>query len=424
MSEETALAPVDGAAGLDLTEYEGRGCNILSPTLRMDTAAPYLRLRAVEVRLDPDHERGDCYAAPGSRWTMDTRTKRRMPEMLAPAKTGLLKIASAAGLVLDPQNSRRINPAACERCLEMAKVTGQALRCGDCPAQYDTAYQHIGAVRTESGWQVLKTSYEWCLDAQRRKITAEAHKRASNAEKKGQSFDVDAHVERRLNEVTAERFGLAETKSLLRLIRAICHVRHSYPREYMARPFVVVRSELAPDYSDPAMRKALAQKALASGAELFGAGSERSPLATVREIRAESHVVEKLASEPDFSDEGKAEELPAEPDDEQPEEQDEPSSDNDDDSGQPDDANPFADEAPDGGDEPEEPEIDEKRATAEQLSEYAQRHGIAETVREHIIQGAGEAALKQGTQKRRSFIFREMRAWVERQGEAKRGKAK
>lgn len=417
MGKETALAPVDGATELDLTEHEGRGCNILSPTLRMDTAAPYLRLRAVEVRLDPDHERGDCYPAPGSRWTMDSRTKRRVPEMLAPAKTGLLKIAAAAGLVLDTQNSRRINPAACERCLEMAKASGQALRCGDCPAQYDTAYQHIGAVRTESGWQVLKTSYEWCLDAQRRKITAEAHKRASNAEKKGQSFDVDAHVERRLNEVTAERFGLAETKSLLRLIRAICHVRHSYPREYMARPFVVVRSELAPDYSDPAMRKALADKAVASGAELFGPARQDTPAVTVRETVPDARTIEQLAGEPDFSDEAKAEELPAEPDDEEPEEQDEPSSDNDGDSGQPDDANPFADE------EAEEPEIDEKRVTAEQLSQYAQHHGIPETVRQHIIQGAGEAALKQGTQKRRTFIFREMRAWVERQGEAKGAKA-
>lgn len=316
MSKETALAPVTGATGLDLTEYEGRGCNILSPTLRLPTAAPYLQLRAVEVRLDPDHESGDCYPAPGSRWTMDSRTKRRVPEMLAPAKTGLLKIAGAAGLVLDTQNSRRIKPAACERCLDMAKATGTAVRCGDCPAQYDTAYQHIGAVRTDAGWQVLKASYEWCLDAQRRKIVAEARKRASNAEKKGQSFDADAHVERRLNEIIAERFGLAESKSLLRLIRAICHVRHSYPREYMARPFVVVRSELAPDFSDPAMRQALAKKALASGAELFGAAAERSPVATVREIGEESDVVDKLAAEPDFSDESKAEELPAESDDE------------------------------------------------------------------------------------------------------------
>jgi hypothetical protein len=51
--------------GLDLSSYDSQAYNILSPVLRLDTAAPYLRFRAVEVRLDPDANRGDCYAAPG-----------------------------------------------------------------------------------------------------------------------------------------------------------------------------------------------------------------------------------------------------------------------------------------------------------------------------------------------------------------------
>jgi len=306
-----------GENGLDLSSYDSQAYNILSPVLRLDTAAPYLRFRAVEVRLDPDANRGDCYAAPGTKWTRDRRTGELLPTHVAPAKPGLLKIASATGLVIDPHNSRRIKPDACERCIDMARATGQAVRCGDCPSRYDVAYQHIGAVRADTGWRIVKASYEWNLDAQRRKIVREAKKRVAKAQEEGKSFDLEGYVEDRLDQVITERYGLAETKSLLRLVRAICHLRQAYLREEMARPFVVVRTELAPDFADPAVRHALAEKALASGAEIFAPAHEEAPAVTLRAAAVDAQVVEQLASEPDFTDaEAKAEEATAPVDDE------------------------------------------------------------------------------------------------------------
>jgi len=298
----TQLSPVpvgDGQeCGLDLSGYDPQAYNILSPVLRFDTAAPYLRFRAVEVRLDPDVRRGDCYAAPGTKWTKDRRTGELLPVLVAPSKPGLLKIASAAGLIIDPRNSHRITPDACERCIEMAQATQQAARCGDCPSRFDTAYQYIGAVRTDTGWRIVKASYEWNLDAQRRKLVREAKKRLAKAQEEGRPFDVEEHVEDRLDQIIAERYGLAETKALLRLVRAICHLRQAYTREEMARPFVVVRTELAPDFADPEVRRALADRALASGAEIFGpAEDDRPPLHV-----APAEVVDELASAPDFTD--------------------------------------------------------------------------------------------------------------------------
>lgn len=323
----TTLAPAqrrmaDGqepeeAKGLDLSGYDPQAYNILSPTLRMDTAAPYLRFRAVEVRLDPGVNRGDCYAAPGTKWTKDRRTSELLPTHVAPSKPGLLKIASAAGLVIDPHNSCRIKPDACERCIDMARATGIAVRCGDCPSRYDVAYQHIGAVRSDTGWRIVKASYEWNLDAQRRKIIREAKKRLAKAQEEGKSFDLESHIEDRLDQVITERYGLAETKSLLRLVRAICHLRQAYLREEMARPFVVVRTELAPDFADPAVRQALAQKALTSGMEIFGPAHDNAPASTRLAEDVDAHVVDQLASEPDFTDAAaRAEEITAAVDDE------------------------------------------------------------------------------------------------------------
>jgi hypothetical protein len=293
----TALASADnGPACLDLSGYDPQAYNILSPVLRLDTAAPYLRFRAIEVRLSPDIGRGDCYAAPGTKWGRDHGVS--VPLLVAPAKPGLLKIASAAGLVIDPRNSHRITPDACERCIEMAQATRQAVRCGDCASRFDTAYQYIGAVRTDTGWRIVKASYEWNLDAQRRKLAREARKRAAKAQEEGKPFDPEEYIDDRLDQIISERYGLAETKALLRLVRAICHLRQAYTREEMARPFVVVRTELAPDFADPAVRQALAQKAIASGAEIFGAAREE----TIALPAAKTDVVEVLAEGPDFSE--------------------------------------------------------------------------------------------------------------------------
>jgi hypothetical protein len=289
-----AVASADnGPACLDLSRYDPQAYNILSPVLRLDTAAPYLRFRAIEVRLSPDIGRGDCYAAPGTRWSRERGVS--VPLLVAPAKPGLLKIASAAGLVIDPRNSHRITPDACERCIEMAQATHQAVRCGDCASRFDTAYQYIGAVRTDTGWRIVKASYEWNLDAQRRKLAREARKRAAKAQEEGKPFDPEEYIDDRLDQITAERYGLAETKALLRLVRAICHLRQAYTREEMGRPFVVVRAELAPDFADPAVRQALAQKAIASGAEIFGADVRALPA-------VHGEVVDTLADGPDFSE--------------------------------------------------------------------------------------------------------------------------
>ncbi len=295
----TALAPAEnGHECLDLSSYDPQAYNILSPVLRLDTAAPYLRFRAVEVRLDPDIARGDCYAAPGTKWARERGVS--VPVLVAPSKCGLLKIASAAGLIIDPRNSHRITPDACERCIEMAQATQQAARCGDCPSRFDTAYQYIGAVRTDTGWRIVKASYEWNLDAQRRKLVREAKKKLAKAQEEGRPFDVEEHVEDRLDQIIAERYGLAETKALLRLVRAICHLRQAYTREEMTRPFIVVRTELAPDFADPAVRHALAQKAISSGAEIFGRAEDERSLVHVHQ----PEVIDELASAPDFTDAG------------------------------------------------------------------------------------------------------------------------
>jgi len=284
VENQTALARRENG-GLDLSSYDPKACNILTPSLLYDSAAPFLRYRAIEVRIEADHEKGDCYAAPGSHWI--EVAGRRVPAKLSPAKPGLLKIAAASGLITDPIHSCRIRPDTCDRCIALAASHRQAMRCGDCPARFNTAYRYIGAIRSETGWRILSATYEWDLDAQERKIRQQGRKKQKTYEealvkfqtgeyrREPDLFDYEEYVQERIDHVVSERYGLAETKALLRLVRAICFMRQVYTREEMALPFVVVKTELAPDFDDPEVRRALAQQATLSAPTLFATGTDR-----------------------------------------------------------------------------------------------------------------------------------------------------
>ena len=255
MDKSTALAPVDGATGLDLTGFDTDKFNVLMP-VALDTAAACLRFQVVQVRLDPDPQSGDCYPAPGGK-------------ALALAKTGLMKIASAVGLVMDTEESGFIRPDVCERCIAQTQAGGQAARsCRDCPSCYDVVYQAVGRIpdaTIDSGWRTYMATCGWELEAERAEIEAKAKSKGA--------------AERRLQEVTRHRHRLTETKAWLRVIRAICNLPHSLPPEKMALPFVTVRPEhvISPEV--------LAERAAQSAAQLYGSTpAQAAPAATVEEV--------------------------------------------------------------------------------------------------------------------------------------------
>lgn len=252
MSKETALAPTTGAPALDLSGFDPEKYNVLTPMLVHDSAAAHVRQRIIEVTLDSDPENGDCYKAQGGR--------------MAPSKIGILKVASALGVVMAPHPfTGRIHSAALERCLAMAQATGRVVCEPDCPCKLDVAYRCTGAMRTPSGdWRAQSATYEWDSAAQRLKAPDDAQ----------------------FKRIVAERHGLAETKAHLRLLRAMCGINHAYKPKVLARPFVVVRTDIAVDGDDPAMRQLMAERALASGTELFGSAPHQ-PSVTLQEIPQE-----------------------------------------------------------------------------------------------------------------------------------------
>ncbi len=292
---KTSTAPPDesrgNAAGLarraeqttDISQFSPAEYNVLAPISTIGRAADYVEQRAVVVKLDPDPDKGDCYPAPGSSWSVDPRTKRRKPDKVAPAKPGLMKLASAMGIVWRVE---QIKPRSQQLLAEMAAAAGPAaLKELFEQVRYDVAYRAQIAVRDGLGWRFLEATYEWELESQRRKVEREARKAQKKAQEKGEKFDFKQYVEDRLDQIISDRHALAESKAILRAIRHT-GLRHHYTREEFGRPFVVQRVDLRPDVADPAVRAAIAKKAVESGSDIFGgqrteAGADITPKAAV-----------------------------------------------------------------------------------------------------------------------------------------------
>lgn len=274
MAENRGLA-VRSEQPADIMQYDGSRYNVLAPITAIRTDMPYLKARPVVVKLDPDTEKGDCYPAPGSSgqkvngvWVSDK---------VSPAKAGLMKIASAMGA---QWRVERITPQSQVLLQEMARNGAPASTIRELyeASRYDCAYRVVLAVPEGIGYRYIEASYEWDLESQRRKIAREGRKRLENSQKVNKSFDLEEYILKREDEVISERFGLAESKAILRAIRAT-GVRHQYTRQEFALPFVVQRVELVPDMDDPEVRKALADRLRGATAELYG-GPRALPAAT------------------------------------------------------------------------------------------------------------------------------------------------
>ena len=133
---------------IELKDYEGK-CNVLIPTVTMTQISPYHRIRVEQVQIDPDPESGDVFKV-GSK-----KVENGWQDVLSLSKTAILKLATAAGIVWNWQETK---------VLSVSK-------------DY-VLYQAVGAMRKPSGeWIPLKATKEIDLDV----IEAETYE--SNLEK-------------------------------------------------------------------------------------------------------------------------------------------------------------------------------------------------------------------------------------------------
>jgi len=276
---------------VQLDNYRREKYNVLVPTTTMTQISPFHKLRVEEVKIDPDPDRGEVYKV-GSKYTgKDSNGEPIYEDVLALSKTALMKIASAAGIVW---NWNETKPLSVSRDYVL--------------------YQAVGAFRKGSGeWLPLKATKE--IDLQ----TIEEETYESNLEKaKKLASSKYQDDKKKLNNMTPEQWAAAQTKAhmiqwrknklmraetgaMLRVIRALLSIKHQYSPSELNRPFIVPHVDFSPDYSDPEVRKMVIEHGLQATAALFGNASPTNQQLAAGQVQQMSQPFE--ADNYDFDEE-------------------------------------------------------------------------------------------------------------------------
>lgn len=237
---------------IELKDYEGK-CNVLIPTVTMQQISPYHRIRVEQVKLDPDPDSGDVFRVGGKKVGEDSRGKAIWQDVLSLSKTAIMKLSQAAGIVWN-WNETRV--------LSVSK-------------DY-VLYQAVGAMRKPSGeWIPLKATKEIDLDV----IEMENYEANLETANKLPTNKLDhltpeewaeAKTKKNMIQWRKNKLMRAETGAMLRVVRALLSVKHQYTPAELKKPFAVPTVDFAPDYSDPEVRKAMAEAGIRATADLFG----------------------------------------------------------------------------------------------------------------------------------------------------------
>lgn len=259
-----------------------QGCNLLVPTASEAQLNPYYKLTVMEVKADVSDGSGDIFplgkVKRGDSWV----------ETYSPAKPLLMKLAAAAGIQFDPNNT--YGTMLSKNCYK-AKAYG-AMRMPD------------GTGKTHCDEKIINLDDEedrFRLEFMDKSIQGIADPRAAEEAAKmfkGDFFDTtnkfgkpvrgykiadcdrQKYIDRSvLVNMTLLRKTAAEkamTGAILRVIRALIGMKGAYTMEELKKPFAVARVTFSPDYNDPAVRNAMLSQGMNAVSNMFGS---RPPLA-------------------------------------------------------------------------------------------------------------------------------------------------
>lgn len=213
-----------------LAKYDEKKYNRLLPsTTLLDNLGQFQKVSIEEVQINPDFEGPDVYL------------ERRVNKP-ALSKVALDKIAFAGGLTMHPTASGVDE-----------HIRGQYVR-----------YKAVGLIKKADGTPlVISRMKEIDMEVEEEEV------RASYAKKTGTPEQKEVNIKRDLLQIRKNMLPNAESKAWNRVVRACFAIPSSFKKADLDKPFVVVRFDTAFDMNDPAVQKALIDRAAASMGALF-----------------------------------------------------------------------------------------------------------------------------------------------------------
>lgn len=237
---------------VQLNKYPRDRYNVLVPVTTMQAASSLQRITVSEVQLDTRQDSSN--KGPSKDIYFE-----RSCGAFAITKVGGMKLAAAANISIVSTEPGRTE--GCQRCIEMARATGQPRTCGNCPHVHDVAVTvTIRVPEPSGGFRLMQATKE--IDCT---LEAAGMKDGAN----GQQY----------KRFLPHRTAMAESKAFMRAIRAALGLAGTYPLEELKKPFVVAR--MVPNLDAPEIKQAVAQNYLQSMGMLFEA-----PAANLKHLEA------------------------------------------------------------------------------------------------------------------------------------------
>lgn len=225
---------------VQLNKFPPDKYNVLVPVTTMQVASNLQRITVSEVQLDIRQNQDN--KGPSKDIYFE-----RSSGAFAITKVGGMKLAAAANISIVDTTPERTE--GCQRCIEMARATGQPRVCGNCEHVHDVAVTvTIRVPEPSGGFRLMKATKE--IDC-----TLEAA---------GMDGGMNS---KRYQRFLPHRTAIAESKAFMRAIRAALGLAGTYQYDDLRKPFVVAR--VVPNLDAPEIKQALAGSYLQSMGLLF-----------------------------------------------------------------------------------------------------------------------------------------------------------
>lgn len=240
-----------------LEKFRKEGAHLLLPSTFIPEIPKYHTVAVDQVVLSSDTIEGDVYP---------------QQNKLALTRQGLMKLANAAGMIWDPNRSRRLDDRTDKDYVVYQSVGGFEKLDGTplfMKAEYDLDFEVIRD-EIEEGYEA-KRNKDWVTG----KYKKDWFIKMSDEQK--EAF-VQKCIRRDVLQKRKHKIKLAETGAMTRVIRGLLNLKSAYTVPELKKPFIVVRLVFQPDYDDPETKSRMAAAAVGAVAGVFGPAATQPAL--------------------------------------------------------------------------------------------------------------------------------------------------
>ncbi len=296
------------------SKYKKNDFNLLMPVSSESQINPFYKFTVMEVQADLKENSGDIFKVGSVKTGYDPQTKKDIySDVYSPAKPLLMKLAAAAGIQFDPNNT--FGTYISKNCYKAKAYGAMRMPDGTGKTHVDEKVINLDDEEDRFRLEFMDKSLQGITDKKAAEEAAKLFKgewidstdKWNKACKAFKVADVDRqkYIDRAvLVNMTLLRKTFAEkamTGAILRVIRALIGMKGTYTIEELKKPFVIPRVTFSPDYNNPEVRRAMLEQGMSSVNNMFGSNKVLSAAPVYEEHSNDDFSVDDFVDNSAFS---------------------------------------------------------------------------------------------------------------------------